>query len=115
MALLNEPGVVTRKGNSVNMDTTPDLSWMAGSLEVAWRNEDVDLGSDHSIISITIKGPRFRAAFGKARITDWDRMRKHADEENETSEENAEDADIKRRQNGRESKRSRSTDLLKKS
>lgn len=91
MALLNEPGVVTRKGNSDNRDTTPDLSWMAGSLEVAWRNEDVDLGSDHSIISITIKGPSFRAALGKARITDWDRMRKHADEEKETSGENAED------------------------
>ncbi|XP_050022658.1 uncharacterized protein [Dermacentor andersoni] len=70
MALLNEPGAVTRKGNSVNRDTTPDLSGMAGSLEVAWRNEDVDLGSDHSIISVTIKGPRFRAALGKARITD---------------------------------------------
>lgn len=64
---------------------------MAGSLEVAWRNEDVDLGSDHSIISITIKGPWFRAALVKAQVTDWDRTRKHADDENDTSEENADD------------------------
>ncbi|KAL1482160.1 hypothetical protein MTO96_033996 [Rhipicephalus appendiculatus] len=30
MALLNEPDVVTRRGNSTNRDTTPDLSWLSG-------------------------------------------------------------------------------------
>lgn len=56
LVLLNEQGVVMRKGNSVARDTTPDLSWLAGSLDASWRCEEVDLGSDYSIISITVRG-----------------------------------------------------------
>ncbi|KAH7979649.1 hypothetical protein HPB49_010309 [Dermacentor silvarum] len=73
MALLNEPDVTTRRGNSAARDTTPDLSWLSGTLDVSWRCEDVDLGSDHSVISITIRGSRYRAVLGTARITDWAR------------------------------------------
>ncbi|XP_077548311.1 uncharacterized protein LOC144161527 [Haemaphysalis longicornis] len=86
MALLNEPDVATRRGNSANRDTTPDLSWLSGALDVSWRNEDVDLGSDHSVIGITIKGPQYRAMLGTARVTDWGKMRKYTHEIEEASE-----------------------------
>ncbi|XP_077553121.1 uncharacterized protein LOC144167835 [Haemaphysalis longicornis] len=79
--LLNECGVSTRRGNSVNRDTTPDLTWLKGNLNATWRDEGTDLGSDHTIIGIEIKGPRFRATLGRARITDWDKLRKYIDEE----------------------------------
>ncbi|KAL1476386.1 hypothetical protein MTO96_036546 [Rhipicephalus appendiculatus] len=91
MALLNEPDVVTRRGNSTNRDTTPDLSWLSGALDASWRNEDVDLGSDHSVISIVIKGPQYRAVLGTARVTDWDKMRKYTREAEEASENDEED------------------------
>ncbi|KAL1436842.1 hypothetical protein MTO96_049242 [Rhipicephalus appendiculatus] len=91
MALLNEPDVVTRRGNSINRDTTPDLSWLSGALDASWRNEDVDLGSDHSVISIIIKGPQYRAVLGTARVTDWDKMRKYTREAEEASENDEED------------------------
>ncbi|KAK8773841.1 hypothetical protein V5799_011626 [Amblyomma americanum] len=76
MALLNEPDVTTRRGNSVARDTTPDLSWLSGTLDVSWRREAVDLESDQSVIGITIRGSRYRAVLGTAQITDWDKVRK---------------------------------------
>ncbi|XP_077534500.1 uncharacterized protein LOC144146420 [Haemaphysalis longicornis] len=89
LVLPNEPGVTTRRGNSVARDTTSDLSWLAGSLDASWRCEEVDLGSDHSIISITVRGPCFRAELGKARITDWDKIRKFTQEDEDATGEDA--------------------------
>ncbi|KAL3184458.1 hypothetical protein MRX96_031750 [Rhipicephalus microplus] len=65
MALLNELE-----------ETTPDLTWPLGTLDATWTKEDVDLGSDHSVIGITIRGSRYRAVLGKTHITDRDKMRK---------------------------------------
>lgn len=93
LTLLNEPGVPTRSGNSVTNDTTPDLTWMAGTLEAEWRCDDVDLGSDHKIISIEVHGPQYRAELGKARITDWDKMRKYTREGNDAAEETGADVE----------------------
>ncbi|KAH9379434.1 hypothetical protein HPB48_000465 [Haemaphysalis longicornis] len=73
LALLNEPGVATRRGSGTSQNTVPDLSWLAGTLDVTWRNEDVSLKSNHDILSVTIRGPKLRVAVGKARITDSDR------------------------------------------
>ncbi|KAL3244934.1 hypothetical protein MRX96_047093 [Rhipicephalus microplus] len=75
MALQNEPDVTTRRGNSVARDTTLDVTWLSGTLDVTKTKEDVDLGSDHSVIVITIRNSRYRVVLGKARITDWDKMR----------------------------------------
>ncbi|KAL1473352.1 hypothetical protein MTO96_038752 [Rhipicephalus appendiculatus] len=44
MALLNEPDVTTRRGNSASRNTTPDLTWSSGTRDVTWRNGNVDLG-----------------------------------------------------------------------
>ncbi|KAH7953687.1 hypothetical protein HPB49_011218 [Dermacentor silvarum] len=70
IALRNEPDVTTRRGNSAARDTTPDLSWLSGTRDVSWRCEEVELGSDHSLIGITIRGSRYQAVLGTARITD---------------------------------------------
>ncbi|KAK8786265.1 hypothetical protein V5799_023959, partial [Amblyomma americanum] len=94
MALLNEPDVATRRGNSVARDTTPELSWLSGTLDVSWRSEEVDLGSDHSEIGITVRGSRYRAVLGTARITNWDKMRKFTQEQEEAPEEESEQAEI---------------------
>lgn len=102
MALLNEPGVPTRRGNSASRDAVPELPWLAGS--ATWRNEGVDLGSDHSILRVTIKGPRIRAALGKARITGWYRMRKWAEKADETPRKKRRTLTKGRTRSGRKSK-----------
>ncbi|KAL3247565.1 hypothetical protein MRX96_056992 [Rhipicephalus microplus] len=95
MALLNEPNVTTRRGNSVTRDTTLDLTWLSGTLDVTSTKEDVDLGSDHSVIGITTRGSRYLAVLGKARITDWDNMRKFTQEQEEVSEEESKPSERK--------------------
>ncbi|KAL1482911.1 hypothetical protein MTO96_050280 [Rhipicephalus appendiculatus] len=68
--------------------------WLSGALDAAWRNEDVDRGSDHSVIGITIKGPQYRAVLGTARVTDWNKMRKYTQEAEKASK-NDEEAERK--------------------
>ncbi|KAK8772765.1 hypothetical protein V5799_023991 [Amblyomma americanum] len=63
----------------------PDMSWLSATLEVSWRSE-VDLRSDHSVIGITIQGSRYRAVLETARVTDWVKMRKFTQEQEEASE-----------------------------
>lgn len=93
LQLINEPDTPTRTGNSVSNDTTPDLTWASGPLEIAWRCEEVDFGSDHKIISLEVHGPQYKAVFGKARITDWDKMRKYTQERNKEHEQQEGDAE----------------------
>ncbi|KAH7967834.1 hypothetical protein HPB52_002905 [Rhipicephalus sanguineus] len=94
MALLSEPDATTRRANSAARDTTPDLSWLSGTLDVTWRNE-VDLESFHSVICITIRGSRYRVVLGTAMITEWDKMKKFMQEQEEASEEDLEQAEKK--------------------
>ncbi|KAH7940588.1 hypothetical protein HPB49_002341 [Dermacentor silvarum] len=56
-------------------------------LDISWKCEDVDLGSDHTIITLTIRGPDFRAKLGAARITDWDKMRAYTQQDGEDADE----------------------------
>lgn len=76
LTLLNEPHVATRIGTSTSRDTCPDLSLLAGSIDIAWTNTQVSLGSDHEIIKLTVKDVTYKAHIGFARITDWDKFRK---------------------------------------
>ncbi|KAH8019887.1 hypothetical protein HPB51_022988 [Rhipicephalus microplus] len=78
MALLNEPDVTTTRSNGAARDTMPDLTWSFGPLDVTRKNEDGRLGSDYSVIGRMITGSRYQAVLGKARITDWDKIAKHA-------------------------------------
>ncbi|KAH7983306.1 hypothetical protein HPB52_010736 [Rhipicephalus sanguineus] len=88
MALLNEPDVTTRRGNSAARDTTPDLTWSLGTLDVTWRNEDVDLGSD-------LSAPNIGLYWSTARIPDWDNMTKFIQEQEAASEKESEQAERK--------------------
>ncbi|XP_077553513.1 uncharacterized protein LOC144168388 [Haemaphysalis longicornis] len=83
LALLNEPDTPTSMGTSTSRDTTPDLTLLSGTLDVSWRNTGVNLGSDHDILNITIRGPMFKARMGTAKLTDWDKLRQRqaADED----------------------------------
>ncbi|KAH7965415.1 hypothetical protein HPB49_007509 [Dermacentor silvarum] len=52
-------------------------------MDVSWKCEDEDLGSDHTIITLTIRGPDFRAKLVAARITDWDKMLAYTQQDRE--------------------------------
>lgn len=112
LEILNESRVATRRGNSVNSDTTPDLTWLKGNLNATWRDECTDLGSDHTVSGIEIKRPRFRAVLGRTRVTDWDKLRKYTGEEPLLEENEGEPGeDQQRTTNGRAIRRRRSTNL----
>lgn len=76
LTLLNDPHTPTRTGNSVSRDTSPDLSLLRGSLDITWTNTMENLGSDHDIIRVLIKGLSYRSYIGTAKLTDWDKFRK---------------------------------------
>lgn len=59
LTLVTDPSTPTRRGNSVCVDTTPDLTFTKNISDTQWINTQQDLGSDHSIIEITVRaGPR---------------------------------------------------------
>lgn len=76
ITLLNEPQTPTRLGTSTSRDTSPDLSLLAGSLDVSWTNTGTSLGSDHDVIHLLVKGNNYKAHVGSAHITNWDQFRK---------------------------------------
>ncbi|KAH7940843.1 hypothetical protein HPB49_006810 [Dermacentor silvarum] len=51
------PDTPTRMGTSPTRDTTPDLSLLMGTVDASWQNVGTNLGSDHDVIRITIRGP----------------------------------------------------------
>ncbi|XP_037577104.1 uncharacterized protein LOC119459377 [Dermacentor silvarum] len=81
LTLLNEPDTPTRMGTSTTRDTTPDLSLLMGTLDALWQNVGTNLGSDHDVIRITIRGPTLKVKTGTTRITNWDKLRKEQEEE----------------------------------
>ncbi|KAH7953635.1 hypothetical protein HPB49_010781 [Dermacentor silvarum] len=86
LTLLNEPDTPTRMGTSTTRDTTPDLSLLMGTLDASWQNMGINLGSDHDVIRITIRGPTLKVKTGTARITNWDKLRKEQEEESDEEE-----------------------------
>lgn len=73
--LLTTPGIPTRIGNSVNRDTTPDLTVTNNAATMRWSVLDDNLGSDHNIVQITYETARLRRPLGKARLTNWTKYR----------------------------------------
>lgn len=75
LTLVTDPSTPTRRGNSVCVDTTPDLTFTKNISDTQWINTQQDLGSDHSIIEITVRaGPRKHKG-KKLKIVDWDKFR----------------------------------------
>ena len=72
LKLITDPRFPTRKGNSAQRDTTPDLAFLR-NVEGSWDNLQEDLGSDHFIteinVSITQPPPKIY------KYIDWDVFR----------------------------------------
>lgn len=87
MKLITDSRFPTRSGNSVQRDTTPDLTFL-GNAEGSWDNLQEDLGSDHFILEINV---RITPAPPKTyKYVDWDlfrSLRGSEDRQGETFEE----------------------------
>ncbi|KAH7941455.1 hypothetical protein HPB49_013839 [Dermacentor silvarum] len=71
---------MTRKrfGQRVCRDTCPDLSVWSGADVVTWSNSFEDLGSDHTILCVTMgENESEEDVCRKARIVGWDRFHKN--------------------------------------
>lgn len=74
--LLNNPQDHTRIGNSVSIDTSPDLTFLKGIRAAKWVNTGQALGSDHYILSTVFSAAKHKDKVNGPRVTDWDRFRK---------------------------------------
>lgn len=70
MVVVNEPGVPTRMDTGTARDTTPDLALARGHIDVTWHSTIENLGSDHDVICVTLRGPNIKTKLGHASITD---------------------------------------------
>ncbi|KAH7961664.1 hypothetical protein HPB52_011175 [Rhipicephalus sanguineus] len=82
LELIANPADPTRRGNSVSADTLPDLAFVSNVTAVSWQNTQEDLGSDHSLIEITVDtGTSVRGTYSegtgrKLKLVQWDAFRK---------------------------------------
>lgn len=76
---LKEP---TRLGNSVERDTTPDLTFCSKGIGIRWQHTQEYLNSDHAIISLIISTTPQRIKWKTARITEWDKVHAMRTEKN---------------------------------
>lgn len=67
----------TRTSNSVETDTSPDLSWHKGQTTIDWETTLENLGSDHSILIITLHQNIKTTTHTNqiTHITNWDALR----------------------------------------
>ncbi|KAG0419826.1 hypothetical protein HPB47_003855 [Ixodes persulcatus] len=63
-------------GNSVSMDTSPELTFSAAIPQVEWSRPAESLGSDHHIVQTQIQHQGAPIRLGQAKITDWPTLRK---------------------------------------
>lgn len=73
--LITDPLQPTRKGNSVAVDTTPDLTLTGSGTSATWCNTNEDLGSDHMIIEIVVEGVPATPRKRRVEAVNWDSFR----------------------------------------
>ncbi|KAG0441424.1 hypothetical protein HPB47_015951 [Ixodes persulcatus] len=73
--LLTEPDQPTRLGNSVNHDTSPDLTLVRAQKPCTWTNLQENLGSDHYILETEIQTQIGRGHGRTQRLINWDAFR----------------------------------------
>lgn len=73
LMLITNAAYPTRTGNSVNRDTTPDLTFVRNVPNYQWNNLFEDLGSDHHIVETMIDTPSREPR--KMTYVDWDKFR----------------------------------------
>lgn len=85
--LENDPQTPTRIGNSVQRDTTPDLTLTHRIKQATWQVTEHTLNSDHYIIQITIPiGNKLRQLRKSPNIIDWPKFRLHRQNQQESQE-----------------------------
>lgn len=85
LTLITDPSLPTRRGNSVSVDTTPDLTFTRNISESQWTNTQQDLGSDHFIIEIKVRAGPYKPRGKQLKLVEWDKFR--SIREAETAEE----------------------------
>nr|XP_050052500.1 uncharacterized protein LOC126548403 [Dermacentor andersoni] len=65
----------TRIGNSVSMDTSPDLVLTHSLRGVTWTRTQYTLGSDHYIIQVTVPYKQPRHTYMTHKLINWDSLR----------------------------------------
>lgn len=75
LTLLTEPDQPTRLGNSVNHDTSPDLTLVRAQKPCTWTNLQENLGSDHYILETEIQTQIGRGHGRTQRLINWDAFR----------------------------------------
>ncbi|XP_049522619.1 uncharacterized protein LOC125945090 [Dermacentor silvarum] len=73
LMLITNAADSTRTGNSVNRDTTPDLTFVRNVPNYQWNNLFEELGSDHHIVETMINTPSREPR--KMTYVDWDKFR----------------------------------------
>lgn len=73
--LVADPSAPTRRGTSVFVDSTPDLTFTKNITDTQWINTQEDLGSDHSIIKITVMAGSWKNMGKKLKVVNWDKFR----------------------------------------
>ncbi|KAH8021272.1 hypothetical protein HPB51_013947 [Rhipicephalus microplus] len=81
LKLINILSLPSRRGNSVQRDTMPDLTFTK-NVRATWDNLAEYLGSDHCIVEITVENEA--KAPTKLKITDSDQFRKIREQKGST-------------------------------
>ncbi|XP_042143535.1 uncharacterized protein LOC121833891 [Ixodes scapularis] len=75
LSLHTDPDSPTRVGNSVSVDTSPDLTLSKNVRGLEWHNSELNFGSDHYILVPLLKeGLKTRRARAPATV-EWDQFR----------------------------------------
>ncbi|KAH7972657.1 hypothetical protein HPB52_014791 [Rhipicephalus sanguineus] len=75
LTLITDPSFPTRRGNSVSVDTTPDLTFTKNIADSHWMNTQQDLGSDHFIIEIKVRAGPCKTRGKQLELVEWDKFR----------------------------------------
>nr|XP_050031219.1 uncharacterized protein LOC126527422 [Dermacentor andersoni] len=78
--LLTDEAQPTRMGNSVSVDTCPDLTFVKNAKKAEWENLLENLGSDHHVLRLVLEAENTKRKIGSTRLTDWGAFRRHCRE-----------------------------------
>ncbi|KAG0427692.1 hypothetical protein HPB47_025277 [Ixodes persulcatus] len=89
LTLVTDPQQPTRMGNSLSIDTTPDLTFTKNAPDSKWVNTQKDLGSDHFNIATTLYTGPTKKRGRKLTMVEWDTFRQIEGSEHEDEHEEA--------------------------
>lgn len=87
LTLVTDPQQPTRTGNSVSIDTTPDLTFTKNAPDPKWVNTQKGLGSYHFIIATTLNTGPTKKRGRKLTMVEWDTFRQIQGSERESDHE----------------------------